>query len=128
MPTFAGWSLLAIASAAAIVAGTLLLAAYALRRGIVHRELDGTIEPETDLRTVEAPPAGAAAMARPGDARILGTAGAVLLAVGLGLGLLGAITGWGSPGSSTTGGPGQAPVDCAQTWEGCPQATPAAVP
>jgi hypothetical protein len=135
MPTVAGWSLLGIVSVVAIVAGILLLAVYALRRGVLHRDLAGTIEPEMNPRTLEAPPpatssAGSSptaisSAARPGDARTLGAAGATLLVVGLALGLVGAITGWGGSGSSEAGGPGQAPVDCAQSWEGCPQATPA---
>lgn len=129
MPTIAGLSLLAIAALVAIAAGIVLLAAYALRRGVVHGELPGTVEPEADPRTIGGPPAAVVATARPdGSDRNLGLAGAVLLAVGIGLGLVGAMTGWGIAASSTTGGPGEAPTDCAQTWEGCPQATPGTVP
>jgi hypothetical protein len=122
MPTIAGWSLLAIAAAIAIVLGVAILVDYALRRGLVHRELDGTTGPETDPRTVEPPqsPSGRGA----GDVRTEGVIGTLLLVVGLGLGLLTVIVGWSGAGSSVTGAPGAAPADCAQSWEGCPQATP----
>lgn len=128
MPTIAGWSLLAIACVVAVVGGVLLLAAYALRRGVVRRELHGTIEAAADSQTMEEPPVAAPPAAGAGRTRNLGMAGALLLAIGLGLGLLGTVTGWGAPPSSEAGNPGQPPADCAQTWEGCPQATPATVP
>jgi hypothetical protein len=114
--SFGGWSLLGMGAAVAIVAGIVLLVTYALQRGLVHRELDGT-EPEP-----AEPPA--ATLSTPTSGRTLGTAGAVLLAVGLALGLLSAIAGWG--GATGTGtGPGGPPDACAQSWSGCPQATPA---
>lgn len=128
MPTIAGWSLLAIVAAIAVVGGILLLAAYALQRGVLRRELHGTDEPAMEPQTPAALQAGDPDTARTSDQRTLGLAGAVLLAVGLGLGLVGVLTGWGVDESSASGGPGQPPADCAQTWEGCPQATPATVP
>ncbi len=124
MPTIAGWSLLAIAAVIAIAAGIVLLAAYALRRGVVHRELHGTVESEGEPQAVAAASTEVSATASPEAARTLGVAGAVLLAVGLGLGVVGVATGWGVSESSATGLPGQPPADCAQTWEGCPQETP----
>lgn len=124
MPTIAGWSLLAIAAVIAVAAGIILLAVYALRRGVVNRELHGTVEGEAGPQELPAPSPEASATASPEGARTLGLAGAVLLSVGLGLGVVGVATGWGVSESSATGGPGQPPTDCAQTWEGCPQATP----
>lgn len=110
-----GWSILGIGAAVAIVAGIVLLVTYAIQRGLVHRELDG-VDPE-------AAPDAAPASAAPAS-RTLGTAGAIVLVAGLALGLLSAVTGWG--GTGTTGaGPGTGPNDCAQSWSGCPQATPA---
>lgn len=113
--SFGGWTVLGIAAAVAIVAGVALLIAYAIERGLVHRELDGAIG-------AEAP--ATAALPRSGEgARTIGLLGAVLLAVGLVLGLLTAITGWDGAGSGGAQGPGAAPGDCAQSWAGCPQAT-----
>lgn len=112
--SFGGWSILGIVAAVAIVAGIVLLIVYAAQRGLVHRELDGVVAAEEPGLLV--PPA-----ARPAS-RTLGTIGAVTLAVGLALGLLTAMTGWGTAGG--VGGPGVAPNDCAQSWSGCPQATP----
>jgi hypothetical protein len=122
MPTIAGWSLLAIASAVTVVLGVAILVDYALRRGLVHRELDGTTGPETDPRTVEPHPGPPGR--RAGDVRTEGVIGTLLLLVGLGLGLVTLIGGWSGAGSSVSGGPGVAPTDCAQSWAGCPQATP----
>jgi hypothetical protein len=112
--SFGGWSLLGVGAAVAIVAGIVLLVVYALQRGLVHRELDGT-EPEP------AEPA-AAAISTPTSGRMLGMAGAVLLAVGLAMGLLSAVAGWGGAAGTGTG-PGGDPDDCAQSWTGCSQAT-----
>ena len=50
-------------------------------------------------------------------------AGATLLVVGLALGAVAALGTW-TTGDATTGGPGLAPADCAQSWDGCPKATP----
>lgn len=116
--SFGGWSLLGIAAAVLIVAGIVLLIAYAVERGLVHRELDGTVAADT---------AGSVPVARltgsSGGARTLGLVGAVLLTVGLVLGLLTAVTGWGGAGFGGTSGPGIGPGDCAQSWAGCPQTT-----
>lgn len=115
--SFGGWSVLGIAAAVLIVAGIVLLIAYAVERGLVHRELDGTVATET---------AGSLPVARAGasgGARTLGLVGAILLAVGLVLGLLTAITGWGGAGFGGMMGPGNGPGDCAQSWNGCPQTT-----
>ena len=114
--SFGGWSVLGIAAAVAIVAGIVLLVVYAVGRGLVHRDLDGTLPTESE-------PAGdTPQLQRRPARRTVGLLGAVILVVGLGLGLLSAITGWGTTG--TAGGPGGAAQDCAQSWTGCPQATP----
>jgi len=112
-----GWSPAGIASIIAIVAGALLLVAYAIRRGLVHRELDA-LEPNpgVDLDPV----AASRSRARDGT-RTLGLAGAGLLAIGLVLGAVTAGAGWG--GGATADGTGGAPDDCAQSWTGCPHAT-----
>lgn len=110
----AGWSILGIASAVAIVAGVVLLVVYALQRGLVHRELDGTdATGDPDAAPVTRVPRG----------RTLGAAGAIILAVGLGLGLISALGSW--AGATTGTGPGGGLENCAQSWIGCPQATPA---
>ena len=112
-----GWSVLGIAAAVLIVAGIVLLIAYAVERGLVHRELDGTIA--TDAGSAPA----AHAPGSTGGARTIGLAGAVVLAVGLVLGLLTAVGGWAGAGFGGTSGPGIGPGDCAQSWAGCPQVT-----
>lgn len=114
--SFGGWSVLGIAAAVAIVAGIVLLIAYAVERGLVHRELDGTVTADGTAGTLPDPHAH-------GSGRTLGVVGAVALAVGLALGLLSAVTGWGGAGFGGLMGPGARPVDCAQSWNGCPQAT-----
>lgn len=115
--SFGGWSALGIAAAVAIGAGIVLLVVYAVGRGLVHRDLDGTLpaeaEPAVDTIPLQRRPAR----------RTIGLLGAVVLVIGLGLGVLSAITGWGADGA-TGGGPGGANQDCAQSWSGCPQATP----
>jgi hypothetical protein len=114
---FAGWSPAGIAALLAITAGIVLLVAYAVQRGLVHRELEG-IETAADPGSEEAP----AAATPPRRSRTLGMVGAVLLVVGLGLGAVAALGNW-TAGDAATGGPGPAPADCAQSWEGCPKAT-----
>ncbi len=117
--TIAGWSLTAIAAAVLIAAGIGLIVVYALRRGLHHRELDG-VDAESPLETAataEQTPAPASARA---TSRTMGAAGAVILVLGLALGVIAATGGW---GTQPTAGPGIAPEDCAQTWNGCPQAT-----
>jgi hypothetical protein len=115
--SFGGWSILGVTAAVAIIAGIVLLIAYAAQRGLVHRELDGVVATETVPGTL--PPSR-----QPGRGRTLGMAGAAILGIGLVLGLLTAITGWGQATDLSGSGPGGAPVDCAQSWSGCPQATP----
>ena len=120
---FAGWSPIGIGALLAIVAGIVLLVVYAVQRGLVHRELEGIeTEPVPGAEPDEPPPARAAAPAR--RSRTVGTLGATLLVAGLALGLVSAAAGWGS-NDAATGGPGTAPQDCAQSWDGCPKATPA---
>jgi hypothetical protein len=126
---FAGWSPAGIVALITIVAGIVLLIAYAVQRGLVHRELEGIEAPsdgpaDPGMPTQEAPaPAAPAIAAPPRRSRTLGIVGAILLAVGLGLGAIAAAGPWGT-GDATTGGPGLAPADCAQSWDGCPKATP----
>ena len=122
--TDTGWSLTGIAAAILIGAGIVLLVAYAFRRGLHHRELDGT-DAETQLEAAAAAPGGSApgAPVSPSfrdTSRTMGAAGAMILVLGLALGVIAATGGW---GSQQAGGPGTAPEDCAQTWNGCPQAT-----
>jgi hypothetical protein len=50
----------------------------------------------------------------------MGAAGAAILVLGLALGMIAATGGW---GTQPAAGPGTAPEDCAQTWNGCPQST-----
>ena len=112
-----GWSPAGIAAALAIVAGIVLLVAYAVQRGLVHRELEG-IENDESAAPVAAPSRAIA----PRAGRNLGIAGTALLVVGLALGLASAIVGWGgSPAAS--GAPGIGPQDCTQGWNGCPQSS-----
>jgi hypothetical protein len=114
---FTGWSPAGILALIAIAAGIVLLIAYAVQRGLVHRELEG-IETAAEPGTEVAP----AVVAPPRGSRTLGMAGAVLLVVGLGLGAVAALGNW-TAGDAATGGPGPAPADCAQSWDGCPKAT-----
>ncbi len=117
-----GWSTLGIAAAICIVAGIALLVAFAASRGLVHRDLDA-LEPDPGI---DAPPVGTGS-GRTGSrdaSRTLGVAGAALLVAGLVLGLASAVAGWDNGGSTAGNGPGAAPLDCAQSWNGCPQATP----
>jgi hypothetical protein len=116
--SFGGWSILGIVAAVAIVAGIVLLIAYAAQRGLVDRELDGVVASESMAGTTPATHDRAAG-------RMLGVAGAVTLAIGLVLGLLTAVAGWGGTGDLNGSGPGVAPADCAQSWSGCPQTTAA---
>lgn len=113
MTISAGWTILGVVSAVAIAVGIVLLVVYALQRGLVNRELDGTEDTgDPDAAPVTRAPRG----------RTLGAAGAIVLAVGLGLGLLTALGNW--AGATTGIGPGGGPENCAQSWIGCPQATP----
>lgn len=112
-----GWSITGILAALAIVVGSILLVVYAVRRGLVDRDLDGTIEAESPDGTM---PAAAGAAAEP--SRTLGLTGVIVLVAGLALGLVTVATGP-TPDPSASG-PGIPPTDCAQSWSGCPQATP----
>lgn len=114
---FGGWSITGIVAAIAIVVGSVLLVVYAVRRGLVNRDLDGTIETEGPDGTM---PADAGAAAEP--SRALGLAGVIILVAGLALGLVNVVTG--PTADSRATGPGNPPTDCAQSWSGCPQATP----
>ncbi len=111
-----GWNAFGIVAALAIAAGSILLVAYAVRRGLVHRDLDGTIATAGAEGT--APPAAGSPAA---PSRTLGLAGVTLLVAGIALALVGFAT---SPADPAATGPGKAPADCAQSWDGCPQATP----
>ena len=104
------------AAAVAIVAGIVLLVAYAMRRGLVHRELDGTLNRESSPEGVMEP-----GPSRPAQSsRGFGAVGAALLALGLVLALISVAT---APAGNGTAGPGAGTNDCAQSWNGCPQAT-----
>jgi hypothetical protein len=132
MTDTSGWSPAGIVSLVAIVAGIVLLVVYAVRRGMFTRELDGTDEAAAaqaaDDPTAAAaaqvpstPPARAARRANAG--RPLGILGAILLVIGLGLGVMVATGTWGGGGTTPPSGTsGQ--DDCAAGWEGCPKATP----
>jgi len=118
---FGGSSAIGLLAALAIVIGSVLLVVYAVRRGLVNRELDGTIEAEGPDGTMPADAdADAGAAAEP--SRALGLAGVIILVAGLALGLVNVVTGP-TAGSRATG-PGNPPTDCAQSWSGCPQVTP----
>lgn len=125
--TLAGWSPAGIAAALLIVGGLVLLAVYVLRRGLHSRELDGTdpdLEPVLAGATAAQGTASTASAPAPrARSRTLGVLGATLLVAGLALGVVSAATGWGS-GTVANGGPGTGTGDCAQGWNGCPQATP----
>ncbi len=122
--TLAGWSAPGVLALIAITAGIVLLVVYALRRGFVDHDLDGTIE-SADA-AVAGPTRAAEAPSRP---RAVGVAGAALLAVGLALGVTSAVLGWGVVGSGMMNGRSGQPADCATSWNGCPQATaPAPAP
>jgi len=114
---FAGWSPVGIAALISIVAGIVLLVAYAVQRGLVHRELEGI--DATAVTGDQAPPPSPAPAPR---SRTLGSLGAALLVLGLALGVISAAGSWGT--GTANGGPGVAPDDCAQSWDGCPKATP----
>lgn len=111
-----GWNAFGILAAIAIAAGSILLVVYAVRRGLVHRDLDGTLAEEGPEGTMPAAAAGPAA-----PSRTLGILGVTLLGAGIALALVGVVT---APSDPTATGPGKSPTDCAQSWDGCPQATP----
>lgn len=108
------WPLSGVLAAILIVVGIALLIAYAVRRGLMRSDLPDTIA------TAEVPTTGPAPAAeRASQSRTLGALGAVVLVVGLALGVFTAVAGgWGSTGSATGADGG-----CAQSWNGCPQVT-----
>lgn len=110
------WPVSGVLAAIAIVIGIVLLIVYAVRRGFMHADLPDTIP------SGEVPVTGPAPTAEPPQTpRALGAAGAAILVVGLVLGVVTALGGWGS-GAGGAGG-------CAQSWNGCPQVTaPASTP
>ncbi len=114
------WPLSGVLAAILIVAGIVLLLAYAVRRGLVQGDLPDTVE-SAAVPVSDPQPAGGPAR----GSRVLGALGAVVLIAGLALGVYTAVGGgWGPGGdaSSSSGG-------CAQSWNGCPAATaPAATP
>jgi hypothetical protein len=124
MTDTSGWSPAGIISLVAIVAGVLLLVVYAVRRGMFSRELDGTDETAA-VQAADDPTAtpATAPTRRPNAGRPVGILGAILLVIGLGLGVMVATGTWGGGGSTPPAGTsGQG--DCAAGWEGCPKATP----
>ena len=110
-----GWNAIGILAALAIVGGSILLVVYAVRRGLVNRDLDGTVAAEDPEATM---PAATGTAASP--SRTLGLAGVTLLVAGIVLGAVGWLTS--SPGQ-TADEPGNPPTDCAQAWNGCPEST-----
>ncbi len=137
MTDTSGWSPAGILSLLAIVAGIALLVVYAVRRGMFTRVVDGTddeaavqaADDPTAVRTQGEPASasqhapGAEPARRSNAGRPLGVLGAVLLVIGLALGIMVATGTWGAGGTTPpAGATGQ--EDCAANWEGCPKATP----
>lgn len=112
------WPLIGVLAAILIVVGIALLVTYAVRRGLVNRDLPDTYASD------EVPTAGPAPASEPAQRpRTMGTVGALILIAGLALGLVAFASGGFGSGTATTG------KDCAQSWNGCPQVTaPAASP
>lgn len=112
------WPIIGVLAAILIVVGIALLVLYAVRRGLVDRDLPDTIDSDA------VPTSGAAPAAQPAQRpRSLGALGALVLIVGLVLGIAAFAAGGLGSGTATTG------QDCAQSWNGCPQVTaPAASP
>ena len=106
------WPLSGVLAAILIVVGVVLLVLYAVRRGFMQRDLPGTIAAD-EVPTSGPTPSGESAQ----QPRTLGALGALVLGVGLVLGLLTAVTGWSGTGTGTSS------KDCAQSWNGCPQVT-----
>jgi anti-sigma factor RsiW len=105
------WPLSGVLAAILIVVGIVLLIAYAVRRGLVHDALPDTVE------RAEVPTDGPAPTSEPPSRpRTLGALGAVILVVGLALGVFTAVSGGWSAAGNVTG-------SCAQSWNGCPQVT-----
>jgi hypothetical protein len=115
MTDTSGWSPAGVLSLIAIIAGIVLLVVYAVRRGMFARELDGTDE-EAAAQAVQPP-------RRSGAGRPLGILGAILLGIGLALGIMVATGTWGGGGTVPPSGTSEQ-QECAANWEGCPKATP----
>jgi hypothetical protein len=107
------WPLSGVLAAIFIVVGIVMLVAYAVRRGLVESDLPGTFESDSVPTDGPAP-----AAEPPGRPRTLGALGAAILIVGLGLGVVTAVSGWSGAGSASGSDGG-----CAQSWNGCPQQT-----
>jgi hypothetical protein len=108
------WPITGVLAAIAIAVGIILLVAYAVRRGLVQGDLPDAIATDEVPTSGPAPVAGTAQ-----QSRALGAAGALILVVGLALGVVTALGGWGGTAGSSGDGSG----GCAQSWNGCPQAT-----
>lgn len=104
------WPISGVLAAIAIVVGIALLVLYAVRRGLVHNDLPDTIA-TAEVPTAGPSPTGGTAR----QSRAMGAAGAAILVVGLALGLVTALGSWGGSAAGNGG--------CAQSWNGCPQAT-----
>ena len=110
--TIGGLSAMGLAAAIFVTLGLVLLAVYAFRAGLAHRDI-----PQV------AGTAPAVPVARP---RSLGLVGALLLAAGLGLAVVAAVVGDGAAAVPGDGRPGAVRAgDCAQSWAGCESANPA---
>lgn len=108
-PTITG-----VLAAVLIVAGIALLVVYAMRRGLVHKDLPDTIA------TAEVPTSAQAPTGEPASQpRTLGAVGVLVLIVGLALGAVTAMN-TGAGAGAGTGGSGS---DCAAGWAGCPGTT-----
>jgi hypothetical protein len=114
---FSGWNPIGIAALLTLVAGVLLLGVDAIRRGLVHGNLDG-IDADPDPG-VEAP---GPAVRTADRSRKLAALGVLLLVAGLGMGLVAIVGGW-SADQVEDASSGLPADDCAQSWEGCPTTT-----
>ncbi|MEI7745571.1 MAG: hypothetical protein WCK58_17680 [Chloroflexota bacterium] len=110
-----------ILAAITLVAGTILLVAYVLQRGLVHRALDGTDDEAAALAAHDptAPTGTAARRPRRKGSSPTGGLGVLLLVVGL---LLSFVAFGGNP--TATANPGVQPTECVAGWNGCPATTP----
>jgi hypothetical protein len=106
------WPLIGVLAAILIVAGIALLVVYGMRRGLVDRDLPDTIA--SDAVPTSGPAPATEPAPRP---RMTGAIGALVLIVGLVLGLAAFAAGGMGTGTGTTS------KDCAQSWNGCPQVT-----
>ena len=107
------WPLSGVLAAIAIVVGIVLLVLYAFRSGLVHQGLPDTVE--TDAVPTTGPSSDGEPAQQP---RTLGLLGAGILVLGLVLGIVTAVGGWGGAPAGSNGSGA-----CAQLWNGCPQAT-----